>query len=113
MPCITNCMKPIGTTKHEKHSKHQPLSRVELLKRGICCHHGCRNCPWKPPVNMNEKYSKEFNQWAAGYFSWTDPIDHNDVESHWMAWNASRNRAEDIVKSTETKEQILEKLDKL
>lgn len=26
---------------------YKPLSREELLKRGKCCHHGCKNCPYK------------------------------------------------------------------
>jgi len=27
--------------------KPQPLSREFLLKRGFCCHNGCKNCPYK------------------------------------------------------------------
>ena len=27
--------------------QHKPLTREQLLKRGRCCHHGCKNCPWK------------------------------------------------------------------
>lgn len=28
-------------------SKYKPLTKEFLLKRGYCCHNGCKNCPYK------------------------------------------------------------------
>ena len=41
--------------------------------------------------------SKEFNKWAAGYFSWEDHPDMNDVESCELAWNACKRRVLEIL----------------
>lgn len=29
---------------------YKPLSREFLLKRGYCCNHGCKNCPYKQKI---------------------------------------------------------------
>lgn len=29
---------------------YKPLSRESLLKRGYCCNHGCKNCPYKQKI---------------------------------------------------------------
>ena len=31
------------------------LTKEFLLKRGKCCHHGCRNCPWDFKKNDKRK----------------------------------------------------------
>lgn len=39
----------------------KPLSREFLLKRGFCCHNGCKNCPYKK-IKVNEpKQPKQKN----------------------------------------------------
>ena len=38
--------------------KRRPLSREALLARGKCCHHGCRNCPYKKNI-MKTKTAKK------------------------------------------------------
>jgi len=34
--------------------KHQTLSRDFLLKRGFCCHNGCKNCPYKKDLTKEK-----------------------------------------------------------
>jgi len=33
--------------------RYRPLTREELLSRGKCCHHNCRNCPYKDELKNN------------------------------------------------------------
>lgn len=47
-------------TEAKQISSYQPISSEELLKRGVCCGMGCRNCPYDPKhirgnTNTNEK----------------------------------------------------------
>lgn len=47
-------------------------------------------------------YSKEFNLWAAPYFSWSENIDPKDVESHAMAWKGCKNAILKILEAEST-----------
>ena len=38
--------------------KPQPLSRDFLLKRGFCCHNGCKNCPYMTFKDYQDKAVK-------------------------------------------------------
>ena len=33
------------------------LTKEFLLKRGKCCHHGCRHCPWKKRKRVDKERS--------------------------------------------------------
>lgn len=39
-------------------SRYEPLSKEFLLKRGYCCHNGCKNCPYKITKSKNKKKLK-------------------------------------------------------
>ena len=71
---------------------------------------------------MNESYSKEFNLWAAGYFSWVENIDDKDVESHYMAWLRCKHAILKILESEsieigdnniEINKKVIEQIEKL
>jgi len=49
--------------------------------------------------------SKEFNKWAASFFSWEDPTPEKDIEACELAWNACKNR---VLKILETPIQNLD-----
>ena len=38
----------------------KPLSREQLLKKGRCCQHGCKNCPYADS-NQNKRNEKVLN----------------------------------------------------
>ena len=61
---------------------------------------------------MSEAYSKEFCKWCGTYFSWEENTDPNDVESHYMAWNACKKEVLRIIENTPFTD-IKEKIEKL
>ena len=51
--------RPLGRRKG-----HPPLSKEFLLKRGYCCHNGCKNCPYREK-EMEQKREKWVG-WVIG-----------------------------------------------
>ena len=46
--------------------KPQPLSRDFLLKRGFCCHNGCKNCPYNMTFKNYQELAVETAVYGAG-----------------------------------------------
>jgi NTP pyrophosphatase (non-canonical NTP hydrolase) len=46
--------------------KPKPLSRDFLLKRGFCCHNGCKNCPYNMTFNSYQTQAVETAIYGTG-----------------------------------------------
>ena len=57
--------------------------------------------------------SKEFNNWAAAFFSWEENVCEHEVESHELAWHACRNQVLEILGAEKIDQRIIDRIKEL